>query len=393
MTTVSPDARRIWRAARAPVVIALVIVFGAVVLVLARGNGQHGELDPGSADPNGSRALATLLRDQGVRIVTVRTVDETRQALTASLDATLLVTDPDVVRPAMLGELRGRAAEAVFVAPHQGTLDIALPGATVTGQRSPGVRPPDCTVAAAVAAGTALLGGIEYQAHERGRTCYGGALLQAGTTTLLGGSEPLTNGQLGQQGNAALAMRLLGRNATLVWYLPAPTDPASGAPRQGLLDLLPKPWLFGAIQLAIAAALFALWRMRRLGPVVSEPLPVVVRAAETTEGRARLYRRSGSRAHAAQTLREATIARLLPVLGLGAGAEPAALQHFAGHSHPVGPDERLRDHRSSALLSAIMARCGQDAGPLLYGPAPEDDASLVRLASDLDRLTREVRES
>ncbi|HVW40866.1 MAG TPA: DUF4350 domain-containing protein [Amycolatopsis sp.] len=369
MTTVSPDARRVWRAARAPVVTALLIVLAAVVLLLTQSAGQHGELDPDSADQNGSRALATLLRDQGVRIVTARTVDEARQALIANRDATLLVTDPGLVRPTLLGELRGRVGEAVLVAPPQDTLDIVLPGVFVTGQRDPGVRSPDCTVAAAVAAGNAVLGGGEYVAHERGRTCYGGALLQMGTTTLLGSGDPLTNARLGQEGDAALALRLLGRTTTLVWYLPSPADPGSGVPQRGLLDLLPRPWLFGAIQVGVAAVLLALWRMRRLGPVVSEPLPVVVRAAETTEGRARLYRRSGSRAHAAQTLREATIARLLPVLGLGAHAELAA------------------------VVSAIMARCGWDAGPLLYGPAPEDDASLVRLASELDRLTREVRES
>ncbi|NKQ57346.1 DUF4350 domain-containing protein [Amycolatopsis sp. K13G38] len=369
MTSVSPDARRIWRAARAPVLIALVILFATVVAVFAKGGGQHGELDPASADPNGSRALATLLQQRGVRITTTRTVEETRRALAADPRSSLLVTDPGLVEPATLAEVRGRAAETVLVAPSAETLDLLLPGAVVTGQTDPGVRSPGCTVAAAVAAGDVMLGGTEYEARGRDRSCYGGSLLQAGTTTLLGANTPLTNSALDQQGDAALAMRLLGRHTTLVWYLPSPSDPGSGVPPRSLLDLLPKPWLFGAIQLAVAAVLFALWRLRRLGPVVSEPLPVVVRAAETVEGRARLYRRSGSPAYAAQALREATIARLLPVLGLGAGAEPAA------------------------VLNAVTARCGRDAAPLLYGPAPEDDASLVRLANELDRLTREVRES
>jgi len=367
VTSVSPDARRIWRAARAPVLIALVIMVATIVAVFAKGSGQHGELDPASADPNGSRALATLLQQQGVRITTTRTVEETRRALAADPQATVLVTAPGLVDPATLAEVRTRAAEAVLVAPSADTLDLLLPGAFVTGQSELGVRSPGCTVAAAVAAGNAVVGGTEYQAHGRDRSCYDGSLLQAGTTTLLGTNAPLTNDKLGQEGDAALAMRLLGKHATLVWYLPSPSDPASGVPQQSLIDLVPRPWLFGAIQVAIAAVLFALWRMRRLGPVVTEPLPVVVRAAETVEGRARLYR--GSPSYAAQVLREATIARLLPVLGLGTGAE------------------------SAAVLAAITARCGRDAGALLYGPAPEDDASLVRLAGELDQLTREVRES
>ncbi|GHF77194.1 hypothetical protein FHX82_005943 [Amycolatopsis bartoniae] len=365
MTSVSPDARRIWRAARAPVFIAVVLVLGAVVLTLARDDGTHGGLDPGSADPGGSRALAKLLERQGVHIQPTHSLDDTEAAL--GPDTTLLVTDSSLVEPARLAQLRGRAADAVFVGAGQDALDLLLPGVVVKGQDDPSVRSPDCTVAVAVAAGNAMLGGLEYEAHERGRPCYGGSLLQiTGTTTLLGDGTPLTNDRLDEQGDAALSMRLLGRHPTLVWYVPTPGDPAAGLTQRSLTDLLPRGWLFGAIQLGVAAALFVLWRARRLGPVVTEPLPVVVRSAETTEGRARMYRRSGSAAHAAGLLRQATLERLHPVLGLGAGAEPAA------------------------VLAAITARTGRDAGPLLYGPAPEDDASLVRLADELDRLEGEV---
>ncbi|MTD59664.1 DUF4350 domain-containing protein [Amycolatopsis pithecellobii] len=368
MTTVSPDARRIWRAARAPVFIAVVLVLGAIALMLARDSGTHGALDPGSADPGGSRALANLLAQQGIRVVPVHTLAETEAAL--SDDATLLVTEPGLVGPAQLGRLRGQVADAVFVAPGQEILDLLLPGVVVRGQRNVTVRSPGCTVAAAVAAGNVVLGGLEYEAHERGRSCYGGSLVQVtGSTTLLGDGAPLTNERLADEGDAALALRLLGRHGTLVWYVPSPGDPAAGVSERSLTDLLPRGWLFGAIQLAVAGFLFALWRARRLGPVVVEPLPVVVRSAETTEGRARLYRRSGSAAHAGGLLRSAAIERLRPVLGLGAGAEPAA------------------------VVSAIGARTGRDAGALLYGPAPDDDASLVRLADELDRLEREVRGS
>lgn len=367
MTTVSPDARRIWRAARAPLVIAVVLVLGAVVLVLFRDNGNHGTLDPASTDPAGSRALANLLAQQGVHVVPTHTLAETESALDDG--TTLLVTDPGLLAPAQVAQLRGRAADAIFVAPDQEVLDLLLPGVTVRGQNTASTRSPGCTVAAAVAAGTARIGGLEYAGHERGRPCYDSALLQVGGTTLLGDGTPLSNDGLADEGNAALTLRLLGRHGTLVWYVPSPADPAAAVPKQSLTDLLPRGWLFGAIQLAIAGVLFALWRARRLGPVVAEPLPVVVRSAETTEGRARLYRRSGSAAHAAGLLRAATIARLRPVLGLGPDAEPAA------------------------LLTAIGARTGRDAGPLLYGPAPGDDASLVRLADELDRLEREVHRS
>jgi hypothetical protein len=99
----------------------------------------------------------------------------------------------------------------------------------------------------------------------------------------------------------------------------------------------------------------------------------VVRAAETVEGRGRLYRRNGARDKAAGALRAATLARLVPALGLGRGSG--------------GPGER------GAVVDAIAARTRRtpvEVMALLYGAAPPGDAALVRLADDLDALEREV---
>jgi hypothetical protein len=374
MTSVSPDAARIWRAARAPVVIALIIIVGAVVLTLVRGDTGRGALDPGAAEPDGSRALAKLLEDQGVRIDTVRTLPDVQQALSGP--ATLLVIEPDLVDPGRLAELRSRAASTVLIGPHQQTLDRVLPGARELGDTGTHARTPDCTLSAAVAAGSAEVGGVQYRPPGHGRACYGGSLVSVGSgpgTTALGDGTALQNQHLATEGNAALTMRLLGEHPHLVWYLPSPSDPALRPGETALTSLIPPGWVFGAIQLAVAAALFALWRARRLGPVVTEPLPVVVRAAETTEGRARLYRRSGSMDHAAGILREAARERLRPALGLGAAAEPAA------------------------LVEAAAARSGRGAaevGVLLYGPLGSGgDRELVRLADALDELEREVTAS
>jgi hypothetical protein len=100
---------------------------------------------------------------------------------------------------------------------------------------------------------------------------------------------------------------------------------------------------------------------------VAEPLPVIVRAAETVEGRSRLYRRGRARDTAAAALRSGARARLAGPLGLG--GEPAP----------------------EALAAAVASRAGRPvavAGGLLYGPAPADDPALVRLATDLDELVR-----
>jgi hypothetical protein len=122
------------------------------------------------------------------------------------------------------------------------------------------------------------------------------------------------------------------------------------------------------IQLAVAVVLAAAWRARRLGPLVAERLPVVVRASETVEGHGRLYQARRARDRAASELRQAARARISRLSG-GSGETNAA---------------------------AVAARTGdapQDVTALLYGPAPRTDAQLVTLADDLDILERKVRQS
>ena len=84
---------------------------------------------------------------------------------------------------------------------------------------------------------------------------------------------------------------MLTGSSRLVWVVPRPpAQAAADSERHGLFDLLPDRVLWATFQLFIAVVLLALWRGRRIGPVVAEPLPVVVRATETVEGRARLLR-------------------------------------------------------------------------------------------------------
>ena len=78
-------------------------------------------------------------------------------------------------------------------------------------------------------------------------------------------------------------------------------------------------------QLCLVVLLLALWKGRRIGPLVAEQLPVVVRASETVEGRGRLYRSRRASDRAADALRTATLQRLLPRLGLGPNADPTAI--------------------------------------------------------------------
>ena len=77
------------------------------------------------------------------------------------------------------------------------------------------------------------------------------------------GRAVFTNEHLAEAGNAALAVNLLGRHPTLVWYMPsiADSDLAAGDPTLG--ELTP-PWVSPVIVLLLTAGVTAaIWRGRR----------------------------------------------------------------------------------------------------------------------------------
>ncbi|MFD9460790.1 DUF4350 domain-containing protein [Streptomyces sp. NPDC060027] len=386
-TSASPTARQWWTRARGVVLALVLLLVAAVVMAAVRSDARHGRLDPRSADPYGSRAVAELLADQGVSTRVVTTLGEARAA--AAPDTTLLIAAPDLLTKRQQTLLK-RTTET-----SNGRTILIAPGSPSVGTLAPGVSAdpavsfdstlsPDCTLPAARRAGSADTGGVRYASAAPGTdACYPSdglpTLLRvptasgSGDTIVLGAPDILYNDRLDEQGNASLALQLLGSRSHLVWYLPSLSDDsATDAGDQSFFDLLPSGWLWGTLQLFIAAVLAALWRARRMGPLVPERLPVAIRASETAEGRARLYRKANARDRAASALRSATRTRLAPLLGV-----PPA-----------------QAHTPEALLPALSARLdgdGQALLPLLFGPPPRDDAALVSLADQLDALEREVR--
>ena len=82
--------------------------------------------------------------------------------------------------------------------------------------------------------------------------------------------------------NAAVALRILGHSPDLVWLIPSGVDGPDGATGD-TYDPWPAWTTPVTLVLVLGTALLALVRGRRLGRLVTEPLPVTVRAAETTE--------------------------------------------------------------------------------------------------------------
>ncbi|MEO3978127.1 DUF4350 domain-containing protein [Streptomyces sp. CAU 1734] len=389
--SVSPTGRRVWKRTRGPLLALTVLIIAGVTIAALRSGDHHGSLDPRSADRLGSRAVAELLGERGVSTRVVTTLDEARAA--AGPDTTLLVTGPDLLTTPQRETLRRTTAPAggrtVLVGAGPASTRELVPGVRTRPSVPVSERAPDCALPAARRAGSADLGGMRYTSDAPGHdACYPGGgtatLLRldtprGGDTVLLGSPDLLYNDRLDNHGNASLALQLLGSRPHLVWYLPSLADGAvSGDDTERTLpELIPSGWLWGALQLSLAAVLAAIWRARRLGPLVEENLPVVIPASESTEGRARLYHQVNARDRAADVLRAATRTRIAPLLGIA----------------------RADAHSPEILLPALAARPdrgGPDSGDraaLLFGPPPAKDADLVLLAGQLDALEREVRTS
>ncbi|MGP3983236.1 DUF4350 domain-containing protein [Streptomyces sp. KR80] len=382
-TSTSPTVRQLWTRSRGFLLAVVVLVLAGVVLAAVRSGERHGRLDPRSAAPSGSRAVAELLKDHGVTTDVVTTTAAAADA--ADHRTTVLVTDPERLTGRQQSMLHSAFASSggrtVLLTAEDSSAGLA-PGVRTGARTGVTVRSPNCTLPSAERAGPAELGGVRYEFSAPGvDACYRSAGLptllripgpKGGDTVLLGSPHILFNDHLAKQGNASLALQLLGSRPHLVWYLPSLADTAAtdGAER-GFFDLIPTGWNWALLQLTIAAALAALWRARRLGPLVPERLPVAVRAAEATEGRARLYQQANARDRSAEALRTAMRTRLAPLVGI-----PAAQVHSP--------------HALCPAVAAHLAHPAPDITFLLFGPAPADDSALIRLADELDELERAI---
>lgn len=367
-----------WRRARWPLALVAIVLVVGLLAALPSPRTSTAALAPDNASANGARALAEVLREQGVEIDYVRTSAAAVEL--AARGTTLLVTNDTYLTDDQLEQVAGTEADLVLVDPV-----FALPLATSAAETAPGYEPEQvrealCGDPDALAAGTLLSGGSGFVALDGQATvCFpatgdasgaGAYLVVEGErrVTAFANGSVLTNASVTAEGNAALALRALGRNDHLVWYVPSLNDSGEAA-SPPLGDLLP-PWARAlGLQLLLVAAVAGVWRARRLGRVVVEPLPVTVRSGEATRGRGRLYRRSRSYGHAAAALRAGVATRTSAQLGLPRSAPaPAVID----------------------ALARATGRTPDDVAALLYGPPPTEDNGLALLARTLDELESEV---
>ncbi|MFG1931799.1 DUF4350 domain-containing protein [Mycobacterium sp. NPDC048908] len=378
-TAVGPSVRQRWRTIRW-VLLALAVIVGVAVLsAYLTAPRPGGPMDPESTSPDGARALVTLLREHGVDVVVaddIAAVERTARPDTMILIAqTFYLFDEDLLR-----RLAALPGDRLLVGPIARTREKLAPEITPGAATTFGDFKPGCDLREAQRAGEVQLGfadGYEASGDVPVTRCYGGALVRythdGREVTVVSSSEFMTNGGLLEQGNAALAMNLAGSHPRLIWY--APQHSEAGAESRGgagLTDLMPAQVQWVVLQLCVAVVALAVWKGRRLGPLVAEQLPVVVRASETVEGRGRMYRSRRARDRAADALRTAALQRMTPRVGLGPDARPAD------------------------VATAVAQRCGwpaQAVAHILFGPPPATDADLLNLAEDLDNIERQVAQS
>jgi len=345
-----------------------------LTLVVGQDAARTGYLDPDNPGPDGGRAVARVLAEQGVDVEVVRSADALAEAAPGAGD-TVVVTDPSALGRSTAERLRSDAEGSTLLVVGAGVvalealdLDVRTGYPGELGEASPS-RCDDPLVGDLTIAVDQAVGYV-------GRDgCFGdpAVLVETDGLVLLGAGDVLSNDQVVRADNAALALRLLGQQPRLVWYVPSFEDQVADD-SVSLGSLLPR-WLQPAlVLLGMCLAAVVVWRARRLGPLATEPLPVVVRAVETTRSLGRMYRRASAQRHAANRLRTAARRRCATHLRLGAAATVADVVRASAEAtgRPLAEVDDLIGDRS---------------------PSPRTDQELVTLADALSTLTREVRQS
>jgi hypothetical protein len=357
-------------------------------------------LDPDDAGPTGGKALVQVLRAHGVVVDVVRSSDALVDADPGS-GTTVVVGNPaylGVDSATALGEAVSGADRLVLVSPtaeQLAALDLPL-GSTAVGADL--VLSADCQSSVARTGDTVAHFDTRFVPVRRGAgpaatLCFalpnprgddraqaedfgfGAAMATVPAAAdhpevvALGIASSFTNRRIDDESHAGLAVRALGHSPRLVWYQPGIGDLASASGT----EQSPWPvWLApAAAVLGTAVLVLALVRGRRMGALVTEPLPVVVRAVETTESRGRIYRRARDRGRAAAVLRMGTTERLARRLALSPPV-PEAVQAAAAAASGMPPTQ---------------------VAALLTGPPPTTDAELHTLANALADLEERVRTS
>lgn len=380
-----------------PVIVTVVVLFVVLVgtLLWTQRPADYTPLSIDNSTPTGARAVAQILRDQGVDVRQAQTMADAR--VQDPGNTTLAVVSALPLTTYQVEAIGNYPGDLVLIDPSQALLDEVAPGFNIGLSLDSNATSAQCDdVDAKAAESVKVYGyGLTGEPGMNGHLCFPnedeqyayGVVDDGGRrVAVIAASDIVTNARLDEEGHAALALRALGRESTLVWTIgdmfdsstitwsdPDGSTSADGAAPptevQANPDFLPPGTGSAFYVLGITVLLAALWRARRFGPLVREPLPVVVRASEAARGRARLYRRARASGRATAALRGAAALRIARRLGV--------------------PRAAGRDALAAAIVRATN-RPAADVERILYGPPPANDSTMMTIIDELDNLESEV---
>lgn len=363
-----------WTIAATITIVLVLVMFAAINAASGSSASNH----PRNRGRTGAGALAALIQNEGVRVDLINS----QAGLTPSAiqGNSVTVTNTELLTAEQYRLiLNAHPTRLILVGPNQTTLTrLSLPVQTSFAHSASLL--PGCTEPMAVKAGDVLTPspGVLYRSASAEQACYpdpadpsrGAAYvrLRLDGIPVIVVAPLFQNQDLAERGNAAFSMMLLGQDRVLTWFVPPPPKSGKVNPDDPAPPPLLPPWLWLAFaQALIALVVVAVWRGRRLGPIISERLPVVIRASETVEGHGRWYHRIKASDTAAVHLRRGSIRRLARLFG---SADP----------------DRLAD-----LLADRTGRSRAEIRAALCGPPPADGQALLDLKIYLDHLEQEAR--
>lgn len=365
---------------------ALVIVGAAVVmLLLVRASPSTENFDPRSGNALGTRGLVLLLEKYGANVQVSRSVpppgsdrrvfvihDQLSEAERADLT--------EFVRSGGLAVVADPASELTAGIP-SAPFDVS-DAATPVDPDTATIARDDCDIGALThLSGAYVPAGVRYTVPAGATACFGrGATAYAvavplgeGTLVALGGNLPFANAYLRYADNAAMATALLapveGTRVTIVLGTGAAKTAADIGSGETTLFGLVRPGVWMALaQLAVAFVLLALARAIRPGRPVREPEQVPVAGSELVAATGNLMQRAGHAQKAGWLLRGRLYRALCRRLRLPPTVPIADLDAAAARQLGLAPGS----------VAAVLDR------------EARDDASLVRLAADLEQLRAAV---
>lgn len=402
-----PGGRGVWIGA-----VLIAAALGLVVFLSGRQSGGR-PFDVASSGPDGYRAIAILLRDRGSDVL-ASTADRMRREPPGPGEV-LVVPVPEMLTTVEYRSVLDAARGGALVVlggqrpvddrdPAGGSGTATDPSGGWTGAVSARsladmpaqpTRPDICDITRVTGLGaidslTAEPIGVRGSREER--SCYGDGStayvteehIGQGSVVTLGSPYMWANARLQPDkedggeplDNAALALRLLGPTAdgattgTRITFVDAvPTAGVSPNGTRNPVELLPTGVKLALVQLLAAFVIYAWFRARRLGPVVTERMPVQIAGSELVAAVGDLLRRKGTPQRAADVLRHDSRRELARRLGVAPDVAPAT------------------------LVSVVASRTGVDpdrvAAALADGPVVSAEA-LVRLAEALTDIRQEV---